>query len=135
MSAQKTESTQAPDITLTEGRALVRIGDTQVLAEVVDTPELRRQGLSGRPSLSEGEGMLFVFDNDGLHGFWMKDMKFSIDIIWFSADKRVIHIERSLDPSTYPTSYAPEQPARYVLEVPAGWAEKYRVALGDVAQF
>src|SRR3989338_5701660 len=62
--------------------SLAKIGDQAVRVTVADTPESRERGLSGRDGLASDEGMLFVFQNDGYHTFWMKDMLFSIDIIW-----------------------------------------------------
>ena len=63
---------------------VVRIGETRIIAHVSDTLETRGLGLSGRISLEEGRGMLFVFDTPGRYGFWMKDMNLSIDIIYIS---------------------------------------------------
>jgi len=75
--------------------------------------------------------MLFVFPEDGVYRFWMKDMRFSIDIIWLSDSGEVLHIEHSLAPSTYPNSYGPTTSARYVLEVPAGFAVFHNLHIGD----
>jgi len=103
----------------------------QLLLEVADTPELRTQGLSGREKLSQGSGMLFIFDNMNLYGFWMKDMKFSLDIMWLDADKKIVYIEKNLSSDTYPTIFTPASPAQYVLEVPAGFVDNSNVSLGD----
>lgn len=100
----------------------VLIGSSAVTAEVADTEALRERGLSGRQSLPEGRGMLFVFDSPGLYGFWMKDMRFSIDIIWAAADGTIISIERDASPESYPRAFHPAAPAQYVLEVPAGFS-------------
>jgi uncharacterized protein len=100
------------------------------MAEVADTGALREQGLSGRASLPEGRGMLFVFDQDGSWGIWMKDMLFSIDIVWLDKEGRVAWMETNVSPETYPTAFYSESPARYVLELPAGAAAKYGIAIG-----
>lgn len=113
----------------------VWLGSGHVWAEIVDTPESRSRGLSGRPSLDEGTGMLFVFEEDGMHGFWMKDMNFPIDMLWLDADKKIIFIAAGVPPESYPQTFAPSAPARYVLEVPAGWAERNGVRVGDTARF
>src|SRR3989344_4329125 len=63
-------------------RLVIQVGETTVMAEVADTLALQTRGLSGRTSLGEGEGMLFIFDQEGTHGIWMKDMHFAIDIVW-----------------------------------------------------
>lgn len=100
--------------------------------EVVQTPEEQRRGLSGRPILPEGHGMLFVYTRDELYGFWMPDMHFSIDILWLNHKKEVVHIAHRVPKDSYPTVFRPDVPARYVLEVPAGWAEMNGIQKGDV---
>ncbi|TSC86424.1 MAG: hypothetical protein G01um10148_410 [Parcubacteria group bacterium Gr01-1014_8] len=111
----------------------VQIGGVPVSVTVVDTPEERTQGLSGRAGLAQDEGMLFVFPKDGDHGFWMKDMLFSIDIVWLSAEKKVVYIEEGVSPLSYPRSFKPTAPARYVLELPAGFVKAYTVDVGSLA--
>lgn len=60
----------------------VRINDKVISVEVADTPQTRSQGLSNRSPLPEDSGMLFLFDSPGRQRFWMKGMKFPLDIIW-----------------------------------------------------
>src|SRR3989344_1386739 len=98
----------------------ILIGQTKVIAALADTPELREKGLSGQASLAEGEGMLFIFPKSGTYGFWMKDMRFPIDIIWIDAEKKILGIEKDISPGSFPTVFYPPAPASYVLEVPAG---------------
>lgn len=113
----------------------VKFGDVTVHALVADTPELRSLGLGGRLGLSEGQGMLFIFDHDGQYGFWMKDMRFPIDILWISNDNHVIYMVQSLTPETYPSSFGPDTPTHYVLEVPAGYSVAHGVKIGDSISF
>ena len=103
--------------------------------QIANTDILRQMGLSLRDSLKEDEGMLFVFQKLDKYGFWMKDMKFPIDILWIGSDFRVIHIEKSLSPSTYPKVFYSETPAVYVLEVSAGQSDQIGVKIGDNVQF
>ena len=110
-------------------------GDTTIHTLVADTPELRSLGLGGREVLKSGQGMLFIFDTDAPYGFWMKDMKISIDIIWLDSNKKVVYMAQSISPSTYPSSFAPSVPARYVLEVPAGYTVAHNVKIGDHVSF
>lgn len=98
------------------------VGTTSVFAEVADTSEKRKNGLSGRASLKREEGMLFMFDSADYYGFWMRDMLFSIDVIWIGDDKRIVDITEYASPDSYPRLFKPKAPARYVLEVPAGAA-------------
>lgn len=123
------------NIGTTTAEISVRVGDSSVMSRVVTTPEDRAQGLSGTKTLSETEGMLFVFEEDARHSFWMKDMLISIDIIWLSKDKQVVHVVPNATPESYPTAYSPDDNARYVLEVPAGWAARHKVTLGSTAVF
>ena len=109
----------------------IQVGDTPLAVEVADTESLREQGLSGRDSLPEGQGMLFVFEQDGLWGIWMKDMRFPIDIVWADASGTVITIAPGIAPDTYPNSFYPTAPARYVLELPAGFAAAHDIAIGS----
>lgn len=108
----------------------VFFGSTAVPVEVAATPEARVHGLSGRASLPTGSGMLFVFDNDGEWSFWMKDMKFSLDIIWANSAGRVVTVLPSVSPDTYPKRFSPSLPARFVLEVPAGFAREHNIYEG-----
>lgn len=109
----------------------ISVGDARVVVEVADTDILRTQGLSGRTALPAGRGMLFVFDGDAAWGIWMKDMRFAIDILWLTADGTIVHVEHNVAPDTYPTTFAPPAPARYVLELPAGYTAALGVVVGD----
>ncbi len=100
--------------------------------------EQRTKGLSVKDGLAENEAMLFVFDNEGEHTFWMKNMKFPIDIIWINSNKTVVHIEHSLQPCNLeflcPT-YNPGEDSLYVLETVGGFAEKHDVVQGSQVEF
>lgn len=117
------------------GEAVVQLPQGIIHAEVVDTPASRSQGLSGRTSLGEKEGMLFVFDTSGKYGFWMKDMLFPIDMVWINQEGYIVHVEHNVSPSTYAVTNPPqvfmnEPDALYVLELSAGQAEKFGAFLG-----
>lgn len=93
--------------------------------------ELER-GLSNREKLAKNKGMLFVFPKEDKHSFWMKGMKFSVDIIWIKDDKIVDIKEKLPIPTTrYLEKYTPTSSAKYVLEVNAGLSEKYGFKIGD----
>ncbi len=110
----------------------IHLGSNFITVDVADTDALRTQGLSGRATLAQGSGMLFVFEVDDLWGIWMKGMRFAIDIIWLDKNGAVVTIARDVSPASYPTAFYPERPARYVLEVPAGYVAAYNIAEGDV---
>jgi uncharacterized membrane protein (UPF0127 family) len=113
-------------------RAEVSVGMHVVRAEVADTLERRTRGLSGRESLREGEGMVFPYAQADRHGFWMKDMRFDIDIVWIRAGRVVDVTHRAVhDPPGELPVYRPREPADLVLEVPAGTAERLGWRPGD----
>jgi uncharacterized membrane protein (UPF0127 family) len=113
----------------------VRINNTAVQVELADTPRERIQGLSGRQSLADNHGMLFIFPEPGTPNFHMKDMQFCIDIIWLDQHRTVVDITSTICPDTYPNTYSPQQPAQYVLEVPAGFSSGQNISVGDSARF
>lgn len=93
----------------------------------------RQLGLSYTKSLAINSGKLFVFDELGMHGFWMKDMNYPIDIIWFDENWSVVGLESNLAPETYPKVFYPKKPARYVLEINAGQSNKLNLGFDSVA--
>ena len=111
---------------------LLTVRGTQIQVEVAETQRQREIGLSHRKeSLKEGEGMLFVFEKEGLYGFWMKDTHFPIDIIWITSEKRITHIEEGVRPESFPKVYISEEPAQFVLEIPAGYTQRNNIKVGD----
>ncbi len=94
------------------------------------TPEERERGLSGRESVPEEYGMLFVFPKDDFYGFWMKDTLAPLDIFWLDKEGEVISMALHVATSSYPSVFYPTAPSRYVLETVAGFGEKHEVATG-----
>jgi uncharacterized membrane protein (UPF0127 family) len=128
-----------PDSTPTP--TTVTIDDASFAVELAVTPQQVAQGLSGRPSLAPGTGMLFIFESEGLHSFWMKDMRFPLDMVWISAEHAVVDITEDVPPpapgqttADLPT-YMPAEPAQYVLEINAGEADSADIRIGDVVEF
>lgn len=103
--------------------------------EVAKTREERRKGLMGRESLAENTGMLFIFDKEGFHSFWMKNTKIPLDIIWIGEDNRIVHIEKNVPPCESDTcpSYKPAKKAKYALEISGSLADKLGIKIGDTA--
>lgn len=112
--------------------ATVTIGGKAVQVDVATAPAEREQGLGGREHLAPDTGMLFIFPEDGMYRFWMKDMRFPIDMLWLTADGTIVGVHADVLPSTYPATFGADVPARYVLELPAGYAQAYGIRLGDV---
>lgn len=109
----------------------ITVGNTLVAAEIADTSQEQVSGLSGRASLAEGTGMLFIFPHATEIGFWMKDMLFPIDMIFADATGTIVTIAANAQPSSYPDIFNPTKPAKYVLEVPAGFAVIHGIAAGQ----
>lgn len=107
----------------------------EIYAEIASTLNARELGLSYRDSIGDNEGLLFIFDKPDIYAFWMKDMKFSIDMVWLSEDGQVVHIEENVSPDTYPKVFANKPKALYVLELNAGMARKYGLYLGSRVVF
>ena len=99
---------------------------------VADTDALQTQGLSGQKFLAENTGMFFVFRNPDMYQFWMKDMLFSLDIIWFDENYKIVSIKENINPESYPEVFGPLVPSKYVLEVNAGYVKRYAINIGDV---
>lgn len=113
----------------------VKIGEQVVKVELASTVESQEKGLSGREKLGENTGMLFVFKDSGIYSFWMKDMKFAIDIIWINEDRNIVFIKKNVLPSTFPETFSPEKKSLYVLELVSGFSEKNNLKEGNFVEF
>ncbi|MES3005976.1 MAG: DUF192 domain-containing protein [Patescibacteria group bacterium] len=109
----------------------VQIGQSEFLAEIADTEELQGLGLSGRIALNPGEAMLFVFPVPSYYSFWMKDMKFPIDIVWIDENNTIVTVISNVTPESYPKSFSSDTNALYVIELSAGTAEAQNIKKGD----
>jgi hypothetical protein len=110
---------------------IIQIGNAVIQAEFVTAQEDQIKGLSGRTFLAENAGMFFVFEYPMYWGIWMKDMNFPIDVLWITDDMKVSDIVENMLPSSYPNTYKPHIPVRYVLEIPSGMAKKYGITVGQ----
>lgn len=111
------------------------IKGTYLTVEVADTDREKVMGLSNRPNMGDGEGMLFVYKEPTQPSFWMKEMLFSIDIIWIGSDKKVVAVHHNLAPDTFPQSFQPPSPVSYALEVRAGFSKMHGITTGDDVLF
>lgn len=92
----------------------------------------RIKGLSDSRSINKKYGMFFVFENSEYQSMWMKNMLFSIDIIWIDEDYRIVHMEKNISPDTYPKIFTAPIKARFVLELKAGMGKYYNLLVGDL---
>lgn len=109
----------------------VLLGDSEISVSIADTLTLQEKGLSGREQLRANEGMLFIFPNEDIVSFWMKDMNFPIDIIWFNKNRQIVDVWENAQPSSYPELRTPQSAAQYVLEVPSGFFVAHHLLKGD----
>lgn len=107
----------------------------KIYAEIADNDTARETGLSGREKIPENMGMLFIFDSEHRLGFWMPDMKFPLDMIFFDSNYKIVDIAENEQPcatkSDCPVYVS--KPAKYVLEVNAGVVKKNKIKIGDSA--
>ena len=97
----------------------------------------RAMGVMYRPSLPQDRGLLFVFERAEFHGFWMKNCRFPIDMVWLDEEKRVVHLAEAVPPCMADPCpvYEPLRRARYVLEVNAGQARREKAVVGATLSF
>lgn len=118
-----------------ETSSKIKIAEIVVEVEVADSNDERAKGLSGKDKLEDAKGMLFVFDqNDIRPSFWMRGMKFPIDIIWIK-DNKITQIDKNVEPQPETTDekltrFKPNTPVDYVLEVNAGFSDKNNLQVG-----
>jgi uncharacterized membrane protein (UPF0127 family) len=81
--------------------------------------------------------MLFIFDREGLYTFWMKNMKFPIDIVWVSQHCTVAFLTKGAPPCVNEpcSTYQSDEPIKYAIEVPDGFIEKHGISAGDEIAF
>lgn len=113
----------------------IKINNIEVEAREAVSEEDKVRGLSIFEKIGENEGMIFIYENPGVYGFWMKNMKFSIDIIWIDENKKIIDITKSISPETFPKVFRPRGKVKYVLEVSAGFIDKNQIKEGNYAEF
>ena len=113
----------------------IKLDDKILQVQIAETKEQRTRGLSWNyEELPYDQGMLFVFDNPGTQSMWMMSMQFSIDIIWFDVNGNVTHIEKNVPPClttievvTCRENGVSGDNAKYVLEVTAGFVDKFNI--------
>jgi uncharacterized protein len=114
-------------------KVIVTINEYDISAYVADTDAKRTEGLSGVENISQDQGMLFILDYPSKQGFWMKEMKFPLDIIWVGDNDTVVHIEKNLQPCMsifFCPVFTTMKEAKYVIETRAGFADSHSVKEG-----
>jgi uncharacterized protein len=109
------------------------IKDKVIQVEVANAPEDRARGLMGRKHLGDSEGMLFIFDSEGFHSFWMKNTLISLSIAFIDKEGRIVRIT-DMKPLTL-DSHEPPRPILYALEMKQGWFSANGITAGDMVRF
>ena len=117
-----------PTVTLTGAK-----GELAITVEVARTSEERRRGLMFRKKLGKNRGMLFVFPEEKVQSFWMRNTKISLDLLFIAKSGRIVGIIRKAEPMNEESLSVPT-PAKYVLEVNAGFADAHGVKPGGTAK-
>jgi len=113
----------------------VCFGDLCVEVEIADDHEEQKTGLMFRKKMDDDKGMLFVYQSEQKHVFWMKNTLIPLDMIWINKDKKIVDIQ-SVDPCEQDPCerYEPAYEALYVLEVNKGFADENGVKVGDTIE-
>jgi uncharacterized membrane protein (UPF0127 family) len=106
-------------------------GEVSLIVEYADTEAERRDGLMGRTTLDSNSGMLFVFSDEQERVFWMKDTYIPLDIIFIDGAGKIINIAYDTKTNQTYDTYSSNGPAKYVIEVNAGWCKNNNVQMHD----
>lgn len=120
------------------GQTWVEIGGKRFTVEVASTEEERARGLMFRDSMAADGGMIFIHDMESPQAYWMKNTKIPLDILYFDNDRTLVAQQRDVPPCSLGDacpSYPSNAPARYVLEINAGQAERLHLENGAVLTF
>ncbi|WP_100181930.1 DUF192 domain-containing protein [Candidatus Nitrosotenuis aquarius] len=123
----KLEQTEFP-------RGIIKIDDVTLQVQIADTKPLQTRGLMFQEKLPYDQGMLFIFEDQGIRSMWMLNMQFSLDVMWIDAQGNVVHIEKDTQPCksaletmTCTFTNGNGEEAKYVLEVTAGFVDKFGI--------
>ena len=116
----------------------IKVDDVALQVQIADTEPRRVRGLMFQDQLPYDQGMIFVFEQPGLYSLWMLNMQFSLDMIWFDQDGKVVHIEKDVSPCktaleiTTCQSVVPDNEAVYVLEVTSGFIDQNNITKDSI---
>jgi hypothetical protein len=116
----------------------IMIDDVPLQVQIADSEPRRIRGLMFQDQLPYDQGMIFVFEKPGLYSLWMLNMQFSLDMIWFDQDGKIVHIEKDVPPCKTPLEIAacqsiiPDEEAVYVLEVTSGFVDQNNITQDSI---
>lgn len=101
--------------------------------ELAQTQEEKERGLMFREKLDPNKGMLFIYEDEGIRSFWMKNVQFPLDIIWINEKKEVVFISENVQPceKNLCSRIKTDIKAKYVLEINAGACKKGALKMRD----
>jgi len=102
--------------------------------EIADNAYEREKGLMYRHSLPDNAGMLFIFEQSGPLSFWMRNTYIPLDIIFADENRQIVTIQKNTKPLSY-AQIPSKRNSKYVVEVNAGFCDKYGIAVGDFITF
>ena len=105
----------------------------KINAKIADTDKLRQIGLMGVKSLPKDNGMLFIFDEESKHCFWMKNTYLPLTIAFIDKNKKILEIQDMQTNTEIP--YCPKMNITYTLEMNKGWFEQNNIKINDVLDF
>ena len=121
-------------------KGTIMVDDIPLVVQIADTEPRRVRGLMFQDQLPLDQGMIFVFNQPGLYPLWMLNMQFSLDMIWFDQDGKVIHIEKDVPPCKTPLEIAacqsivPDGQAIYILEVTSGFVDHNNITKDSILE-
>lgn len=113
-------------ISISNGEKIIKVN-----VEIADDNYERQQGLMFRESLNENDGMIFIFEDENFQSFWMKNTLIPLDIIFIDKNFEIVDIKNAVPCEEDPcAAYDSAKPAKYVLEINYGFAEKNSIEAG-----
>ncbi|HEY4699674.1 MAG TPA: DUF192 domain-containing protein [Nitrososphaerales archaeon] len=117
-------------------KVVVEISGVKIYVEVADNQVKKYEGLMFRDNLGQNDGMIFPFSENGKYSFWMSNVKLPLDLIWINDEKTVVDITENAQPCKVDCPYiTSREPAKYVVEVNGGFANRNGIRIGDKASF
>lgn len=110
-----------------------QIGSKTYNLYIADTVEKQQKGLSSINKLAKDNGMIFIFDKPGFYGFWMKDMKIPLDLIFLN-ENQIVDILENIQPETYPKVFTGLSPYNSVIELSEGEIKQSGIKIGDLIE-
>lgn len=121
-----------------EGKLTIKnksgITQKKLTIEIADTPEEAARGLMFRSSMKEENGMLFIFNSEQQHYFYMRNTRIPLDIVYINSDMEIVHAVKNAVPFDE-TSLPSKHPVKYVLEINGGMMDKWGIEIGDKISF